>query len=304
MTSHAASLFCGRLEHHQVRAADERVALAAARCGRHGRDAHVLARRGHPVLVVVARGRGVGPRAAHPDGDAPALELVLDLRAVALELVLVVEALLEQVGEELDALLRLGRGDRGLRAVLGELGAAGVPDERHHVVDEVVGLLAGRAERLDRLAVDLGHLVLDRLQRGGHRVPVGERALLRDARALQDVLAVVDGAGLGEPRHGPRAVLAGDLRRRPDALRVRGGAADVLDAARQVLEALERGEERDLRRAGLRDVRALARDGRVADPVLHDVPADDLGVDRDARSSPRTGPAACRCRSWDPGRSA
>ena len=44
----------------------------------------------------------------------------------------------------------------------------------------------------------------------------------------------------------------------------------------EVLEAAERGEERHLRRAGLRDVRALARDGRVADAVELDVPADDL----------------------------
>ena len=46
------------------------------------------------------------PRAADPDGEPAALELVLDLRAVTLELALVEQALRDQVGHELDALLR------------------------------------------------------------------------------------------------------------------------------------------------------------------------------------------------------
>ena len=55
-----------------------------------------------------------------------------------------------------------------------------------------------------------------------------------------------------------------------------------LDAAVEVLEAAERGEERHLRGARLRDVRALARDGRVADAVELDVPAHELDLDLDA----------------------
>ena len=100
---------------------------------------------------------------------------------------------------------------------------------------------------------------------------------------FERVLAVVDGAGLREPRQRPRPVTADDLRRLPHALGVGGLAADVLGALVDVLEAAERGEERHLRRARLRDVRALARDGRVADAVELHVPADDLGVDLDAR---------------------
>ena len=56
-----------------------------------------------------------------------------------------------------------------------------------------------------------------------------------------------------------------------------------VDAVAQVGEAAERGEERHLRRAGLRDVRAFARDRGVADAVELDVPADLLHVDLHAR---------------------
>ena len=83
----------GGLEHHQVRAADERVGLAA-RAGRHRRDADVLARRRDPVVVVGALDRAEHPRAADPDGELAALELVLDLRAVTLELALVEQPVL------------------------------------------------------------------------------------------------------------------------------------------------------------------------------------------------------------------
>ena len=76
---------------------------------------------------------------------------------------------------------------------------------------------------------------------------------------------------------------AHDLCGLPDAARVRGLAADVLDPGADVLEAAEGGEERHLRRARLRDVRALARDRRVADAVELHVPADDLDVHVDAR---------------------
>src|SRR6266540_2990176 len=50
-----------------------------------------------------------------------------------------------QIGDEVDALLGLRAVDRRLRGVVGQLGAAVVPHERHHVVDEVEGLLAGHA---------------------------------------------------------------------------------------------------------------------------------------------------------------
>jgi hypothetical protein len=125
-------------------------------------------------------------------------------------------------------------------------------------------------------SIDLTLLTFSSVAR---KVPVGEGGLLVDARLLEDVLAVVDRARLGEPGQRPRAVAANDLRRLPDAVGIGGLAADVLNAVGQILEAAERGEERHLRRAGLRDVRPLAGDGGVADPVELHVPADDLDVD-------------------------
>ena len=209
------------LEDHQVRAAHERVGLAAG-AGRHRGDADVLARLLAPGVVLGAADRAEHPRAADPDRQAAALELVLDLRAVALELALVEQPGGDQAGHELDALLRLGRVDRrGLR-VGGELGAAAVPHERHDLVHEVVGLLAGRAERLD-----VRHLVLDRLQRGLEGVEVLERGRGIDAGLLEHVLAVVERARLGEPWDRPRALLALDLGRVPDAFGVGALAADV-----------------------------------------------------------------------------
>ena len=143
-------LVLGGLEHHQVRAADERVPLPVGPPGI-GATPTFLRAAGVPVVVVLALDRAEHPRAADPDRQLAALELVLHLRAVALELGLSYRPSLDQVGDELHALRRLGRVDRRLLVVLGQLGAAGVPDERHHVVDEVERLLA-RASRTGRSA--------------------------------------------------------------------------------------------------------------------------------------------------------
>src|SRR3954462_9945245 len=103
------------LEHHEVRAADEREALAR-RAGRHRGDADVVARGRDPGVVVGALHRAEDPGAADPHGEAPALELVLDLRAVTLEHRLVVEPLLDEARHEVDALLGLRAVDRRLLA--------------------------------------------------------------------------------------------------------------------------------------------------------------------------------------------
>src|SRR6185437_4701448 len=144
--------------------------------------------------------------------------------------------------------------------------AARAPDEGSDAVNEVECLLAGSAERLNLLAVDLLH-ALQLLERVLERVPIGERGRGIDAGLLQRVLAVVDRACLREPRDGPGAVLALDLRGLPDARGVGALAADLVGVLAQVLEPSEGGEEGNLSCARLRDVGTRARDRRIADPV-------------------------------------
>src|SRR5262249_23186927 len=112
---------------------------------------------------------------------------------------------------------------------------------------------------------------------------IREGGLRVDARLRQRVLAVVDRAGLGEPRDPPRALLADHLSGLPDAGRVSALATDLRLVLAQVLETADGGEERHLGRARLRDAGPGARDRRVADPIELDVPADELDVHLHAR---------------------
>jgi hypothetical protein len=252
-------LVLGAVEHDEVAAAREGGVLAARACRlEHGPDLALQAGLGLDDRVV-------GPAPADQHGDVAVDERRLGVGLLPPDGRLRGQALLVEVGVELDRLGRLRRVQLRrprVAVLLGDL-AARLPDRRQvHVLGQ-----AGVAGR-----VDTGDLRLDRLGRREQLVP---RLGGLHAGLLQHVLAIDQRARAGVPGLAPDLAVE---RRRVDQAR------DVLAAGRlgDLLEGALVGELGRPRRAHLGDVGRLAARDRRRELVVRLRPGDELDVDRRA----------------------